>query len=433
MKVELTGIGGLPEVATGDDLARLLGDALAAAGTGRVRDGDIVVVTSKVVAKAEGRVLTGVDRDRAIDAEAVRVVAERGRTRIVETRHGLVLAAAGVDASNTPPGTLVLLPEDPDASARRLRAALQQRFGVRLGMLVTDTFGRPWREGLVDVAVGAAGVRVLDDVRGARDPYGNVLDATVTAIGDEVAAAAELVKGKLAGVPAALVRGLAWHVTEEDGPGARALVRRPDDDLFRLGTREAMRAALAQRRTAREFADAPVDRAAVRRGIAAALTAPAPHHSTPWRFVLVEQRREALLDAMLAAWVADLRGDGFDEAAIARRTRRGEVLRRAPLLIVPCLETSAAHRYPDARRAGAEREMFVVAMGAGVQNLLVALAVEGLGSAWVSSTMFCREVVRAVLDLPDDWDPMGTVAVGVPAGAPPPRPPRDPTDYLLTR
>ena len=427
--LQVWAIDGLPEVRAGDDLAGLIASALQRTGAGLL-DGDIVVITSKVVAKAEGRVLH-VGWDEAVASETERVVATRGRTRIAATRHGFVLASAGVDTSNTAPGTVVLLPVDPDASARALRSRLLDELGVDVAVVVSDTFGRPWRNGLTDQAVGVAGLEPLEDVRGRTDPHGNILEMTVTAVADEVAAAADLVKGKLAGRPVAVVRGLAARVTSEAGPGAAAMVRPRDEDMFALGSRDVVPA----RRTVRAFTDAAVDRAAVRRAVAAALTAPAPHHTTPWRFVLVESAevRQQLLDAMLAAWVHDLRADGFTEEQVARRTRRGAVLRGAPYLVVPCLVSDRAHDYPDERRSAAEREMFLVAMGAGVENLLVALAVEGLGSAWVSSTMFCRDVVRRELGLAPDWEPMGAVAVGHPAGRPSERPLRDPDDFTVTR
>ena len=269
------------------------------------------------------------------------------------------------------------------------------------------------------------------DHRGEADAWGNTLDVTVAAVADEIAAAGDLVKGKARQLPVAVVRGLSALVTEEDGPGAAILVRPSSEDMFRLGAADVLLA----RRTVRAFTAQPVDPEAVERAIAAALTAPAPHHSEPWRFVVVSSltARLALLDAMQDAWVADLRGDGFTEEQIARRLKRGEPLRDAPLIVVPCLELSAMNAYPDDRRTRAEREMFVVAMGAAVENLLVALAVENLGSAWISSTLFCQDVAAGALDLPDGWLPMGSVAVGHPAAPAPSRPPRDPAAFTVTR
>nr|MBA3488173.1 coenzyme F420-0:L-glutamate ligase [Longispora sp. (in: high G+C Gram-positive bacteria)] len=252
----------------------------------------------------------------------------------------------------------------------------------------------------------------------------------------ELAAAGELVKGKTDGVPVAVVRGLSFTAVDEPGV-VESLVRDPAQDLFRLGTSEARalghREAVRLRRSVRFYADRPVPAEAIRDAAADALTAPAPHHSTPWRFVHVSAAKTALLTAMREAWAGDLRGDGFSDAAIERRLRRGELLWEAPELLVPCLVADTAHSYPDARRSDAERTMFHVAMGAGVQNLLVSLAAGGLGSCWVSSTMFCADIVRTVLDLPADWQPMGAVAVGYPAAEPAARPLRDPGDFLISR
>lgn len=239
--MQVWAVPGIPEVRAGDDLAAIIGDALEADRP--LEHGDILVVTSKIVSKAEGRSVVAADREDAITAETVRVVATRehpgGVTRIVENRLGMVAAAAGVDSSNTPDGTVLLLPLDPDASARALCASLRERFGVRLGVLVTDTLGRPWRLGQTDVAIGAAGIHVLDDLRGSLDAAGRRLDVTVPAVADELASAADLVKGKAAGLPVAVVRGMGRLVGDLDLAGARAIVRPSEDDMFRLGTREA--------------------------------------------------------------------------------------------------------------------------------------------------------------------------------------------------
>ena len=232
-------VGGLPEFSAGDDLATILCDALEEV----LEDGDIIAVTSKIVSKAEGRQVLAESREDAITAETVRVVASRthpgGVTRIVENRLGLVMAAAGVDASNTPEGTVLLLPENPDASALALCTALRERSGHRLGVLITDTLGRPWRLGQTDVAIGAAGIHVVDDLRGTTDASGRRLDVTIAASADELAGAADLVKGKASGLPVAIIRGMGHLVGDLDEPGARALIRPSGEDMFRLGTAEA--------------------------------------------------------------------------------------------------------------------------------------------------------------------------------------------------
>lgn len=235
--LEVLAVPGLPEIGPGDDLAALIGDLI------EPQAGDILAITSKIVSKAEGRVRSAHSREAAIDEESVRVVASRahpgGVTRIVEHRLGLVMAAAGIDASNTPDGTILLLPLDPDATARQLAEALRSRFGVPIGVIITDTFGRPWRAGQTDIAIGAAGVQVLEPLAGTFDAHGRPLAVTAPAIADEIAGAADLVKGKATNIPVALIRGLGRYVTNLDEPGARRLVRSAEQDMFRLGTEEA--------------------------------------------------------------------------------------------------------------------------------------------------------------------------------------------------
>jgi coenzyme F420-0:L-glutamate ligase/coenzyme F420-1:gamma-L-glutamate ligase len=426
------GIPGLPEFRPGDDLTAALARTLAPT----LADGDVVVVTSKILSKAEGRLVT-VPRDpeerdaarrRLIDGETVRVLATKGRTKIVTNRLGIVQAAAGVDGSNVAGDEVALLPEDPDGSAETLRAGLAAALGVRVAVVVTDTMGRCWRLGQTDAAIGSAGLVALHGYGGTLDAQGNELLVTEVAVADEVAAAADLVKGKLGGVPVAVVRGLRHLIGA--GRSAGELVRPVEEDLFWLGTAEALargaREAVPARRSVRAFGADPVDPEAVRRAVAAGLTAPAPHHSRPVRFVWVRdrERRTALLDALADAWRRDLSGDGFTEEQIARRMSRGDLLRTAPELVLPFLvrgPDGGAHDYPDEQRAACERSMFTVAGGAAVQGLLVALAAEGLGSCWVGSTIFAADVARSALELPPEWEPLGAVAVGHPASDVPTR------------
>lgn len=432
-------IDGLPEVTAGSDLV----GALLATGVD-LRDGDVLVVTSKVISKAEGRLVDvpeGVDRDAfrrdLVEREARSIVARRGNTMITRSRLGVVAAASGIDASNVDAGQLALLPVDPDGSAQILRKEIADRLGVRVAVVITDTMGRAWRVGQTDAALGAAGLTVLKPYAGQTDPHGNVLEVTNTAIADEIAAAADLVKGKTTGRPMAIVRGLP---IVDDGSRAADLLRTEDEDMFRLGTDEAfaagLRAAVPHRRSVRDFADEPVDPAVLRAAIADAWTAPAPHHSHPIRFVWVRTRevRERLLTAMRSAWRNDLSDDRFTEEMIDRRLSRGDILWRAPELILPFLLTDAgAHDYPDDRRRANERTMFTVAGGAAVQSLLIALAARDLGSLWVGSTIFAADVVRAELDLGPTWQPLGAVAVGHPAQAVAARPAGDPDAAVIER
>ena len=414
MTIEILPVEGIPEIRPGDDLPSIVSEH-----TPDLRAGDILAVTQKVVSKAEGR-LVPEENGRAtwVERETRRVVARRGDVLIAETAHGFVCANAGVDASNVPAGFVALLPEDPDRSARRLRDRLRAGRGVDVGVVVTDTFGRPWRRGLVNVAIGCAGLPALVDLRGGKDHVGRVLEATVVALADEVAAASGLVMGKDAMVPAAIVRGLA-----PVGPPGRAedIVRPPDEDLFR----ESPLQSIHGRRSIRTFGPGSIPRTTLEEAVRAACTAPAPHHRRPWVFVVLESgaAKRRLLGAMADAWVRDLRQDGTPEEIIHRRVARSDaVLGEAAVLIVPAVRLAGADTYPDDERAAAETEMFMLSAGAAVQNLALALHAQGVASCWVSSSLFCKDETRAALGLEREWIPVGTVAAGpLPDIPPPPR------------
>jgi coenzyme F420-0:L-glutamate ligase len=289
-RLEITPVLGIGELRPGDDLAAVIAEHTS------LQDGDVLVVTSKVVSKVEGRLImletTDPDvreaaRQAAIDSETVRVVARRGRLRIVQTRHGLVMAAAGVDASNVARDELALLPVDPDASAQLLRDSLRELLGVEVAVIITDTMGRAWRGGLTDAAIGVAGIAAVTDPRGQTDMYGNVLGVTRVAIADEIAAAADLVKGKLAGIPVAVVRGLAPDgKLPDDGNGSHELVRMPSHDMFRLGTDEAM--------------------ALGRADVGGADVVPPPLHADAVHVITAMRRRDAVTSAVRQAFLGFL-------------------------------------------------------------------------------------------------------------------------------
>lgn len=240
MTIQITALPEVPEVDEGADLTSLILDSVAALEL-ELRAGDVICVAQKVVSKAEGAIAPLPDADDVHAArrqvareQAVRIVADTPDVLVVETAHGFVCANAGVDASNLPEGVVSLLPEDPDASARRIATALHERTGIRVGVVVTDTFGRPWRMGQTDVAIGVAGIAPLRDERGGTDRHGRTLDVTVVAIADELAAAADLARRKAAGAPFVLIRGA--DVEPDEDATARPLIRPADEDLFRTAT-----------------------------------------------------------------------------------------------------------------------------------------------------------------------------------------------------
>jgi coenzyme F420-0:L-glutamate ligase / coenzyme F420-1:gamma-L-glutamate ligase len=387
---------GMPEVRPGDDLARLLLEAVGRAGL-TLADGDVLAVTSKVVAKAEGRLVPlppdqpGRERahQEAVAAETARVVARRGRLVIAETRHGLVGANALVDASNAGGDRLVLLPADPDASAARLRADLAALDGHDVAVVVTDTLGRPWRLGQTDVAVGLAGMGALDDWRGRADGDGRPLEVTEVAVADEVAAAADLVKGKASRVPAALVRGVA----RPDGEGrARDLVRPAADDLFRTaGTAEDLFSFLEGGPPPAGFLPDPVDPGTIERAVAAARAVPLPGER---RFQVVPVP------------------DGARPACLAALSPAPLVLAAAPVLLACGLAAPGA---AADRPAGADAPGVELAAGGAVRTLVLGLHALGVAAAFEPAGDPAQaDALAAALGLVP-WRALGLLAAGHPA------------------
>lgn len=423
MTISITGLLGIPEISTGDDLALVISNL-----DFEFQSGDILVITSKIVSKSEGRLIAADDRKAATRNESKRILAQRGETVISETHHGFVMAAAGVDMSDVPAGFVALLPENPDESARRIKTYFQSNLGINLGVVITDTFGRAWRDGLIDLAIGVAGLPPLIDHRGRIDQAGHTLEASITALVDEIASASELVRTKLSRVPAAVIRGLSDFVSTEHGVGIKPLLRSPQTDWFRYGHREL----ITSRRTVRKFTNEPVPQHILSLATAAGITAPAPHSSHPYRFIHLVETRFEVLSKLREAWASDLHASGFNDEEIAKRLLRGEILFSAPEVILPFVVLDQAHQYPD-HRAEYERNMFITAGGGAVQNFMLALHGEGVGSAWISSTIFSPEVIREALDLPATWEPLGAIACGYAAGSPPERKAPIIDDYLIKR
>jgi coenzyme F420-0:L-glutamate ligase/coenzyme F420-1:gamma-L-glutamate ligase len=387
MTLELVPLEGLPEVAPGDDLAALLEPALAPL----VSEGDVLAITQKVVSKAEGRIVPALDRDAWIERESVAVVARRGELVIARTRHGFVCANAGVDASNVPAGVLTLLPEDPDGSAERLQKELGSRLGLSsLGVVITDTFGRPWREGVIDVAIGCAGLPAILDLRGTPDDRGRPLESTVMALADAIAAASGLVMTKTARVPAALVRGLDAELERFPHRPARALVRDADEDLFRESPIETLAAGPSS-----TFSTEPVPDGLVEEAVGSA--AAGATDGRWWFSVLrsLSARRRALVSA----------GGGAE---------------LPPLVIVVGVRDGADRGRPDETRG--------LAAGAVVRTLVLGLHARGLAWSWDPAAPVDRAGVAAALELGNEWRPLAVVGTGRPAkpGAGRPRAPRDP-------
>jgi dehydro coenzyme F420 reductase / coenzyme F420-0:L-glutamate ligase / coenzyme F420-1:gamma-L-glutamate ligase len=396
-KIEVLPVTGLPEFRPGDDLTGAIADAAR-----WLRSGDVVVVTSKVVSKVEGRLVRVPDdpeerdriRRRLVFSESVQILARKNRTLITENKLGIVQAASGIDASNVAGDELALLPADPDASALALRRGLRDRLGVEVAVVVTDTMGRTWRIGQTDVAIGASGMRVLHSYAGAVDRQGNELAVTEIAVADEVAAAADLVKGKLGALPVAVVRGLSIG---DETARAADLVRPAEEDLFRLGTAEAIaqgrRDAIALLSWRPRFRDEPVDEPALARAVAVALAAGDDRDAIRVVHLADPARRKRVLHELEPA-------PGYQELV-----ERLQALHRAPGILLVL-------RIPHARDGRGNRTV----SDAIVEQLRAALAAEGIGTSWIS-----REGAQLTepLGLPPSVV-LGVLAFGYPAELPHP-------------
>lgn len=436
--VALTALAGVPMVRPGDDLAEIVLAALAASQM-CLQDGDVLVLAQKIVSKAQGRLIRLADvvpSPRAVELarevakspalvelilrESTEVVRHRRDVLIVAHKLGLVMANAGIDQSNVEQGgvdddTALLLPEDPDGTCAQLRAALLAATGASVGVVINDSHGRAFRNGTVGVAIGAAGIAALADLRGAPDLYARRLQSTEVGLADEIASAASLLMGQAAeGRPIVLARGL----TQAPGSGRAAdLVRRREIDLFRS---PAPLDVIGGRRSIRRYTDAPVADKAVERILAAAASAPSAHNRQPWRFAVLKSvsARRRLAEAMGARLAEDRSRDGDAaadiEADVARSVAR---ITGAPVAVLVCVAMEDMDSYPDPARTGAEYLMAVQSTAMAMQNIQLAAHALGLGACIMCAPLFCRDMARAALDLPTAWEPQALITLGVPANA----------------
>lgn len=439
-RAALTALAGVPMVRPGDDLAGIVLAALAASDMA-LQDGDVVVLAQKIVSKAQGRLVRLADvvpspraarlaREVGKRAELVElilresseVVRHRRDVLIVAHRLGLVMANAGIDQSNVEQGgeddTALLLPEDPDGTCAQLREALRAATGASVGVVINDSHGRAFRNGTVGVAIGAAGVAALADLRGAPDLYARRLQSTEIGLADEIASAASLLMGQAAeGRPVVVVRGL----VNAPGSGRAAdLVRRKEIDLFRSPAPAGMLDFIGGRRSIRRYTDAPVADETLERIVEAAASAPSAHNRQPWRFAVLKSAaaRARLAEAMGARLRQDRRRDGDAaadvEADVARSVAR---ITGAPAAILVCMAMEDMDGYPDPARAGAEYLMAVQSTAMAMQNVQLAAHALGLGAGIMCAPLFCRDTARAALGLPAGWEPQALITLGVPANA----------------
>jgi coenzyme F420-0:L-glutamate ligase/coenzyme F420-1:gamma-L-glutamate ligase len=443
VSVRLTALAGIPMVKSGDDLFSIILSALKGSGE-QLRDGDILVIAQKIVSKAEGRLVRLADVTPSSQAEALarevnkdprlvelilqestEVVRARRDVLVVAHRSGFVLANAGIDQSNVEHGRVdemaLLLPRDPDASCAALCAALKTHTGANVAVIINDSHGRAFRNGVVGVALGVSGMAALTNLRGTPDLFSRSLRHTEVGTADEIASAASLLMGQGAeGRPIILARGIV--VSRSDGR-ATDLVRPKELDLFRTSAAPLPAAehinVLFGRRSIRRYSDEQVPDQLLAELLRAATYAPSAHNRQPWRFAVIKSAgaKSRLAQAMGDRLRIDRTGDGdppeIIEADVARSICR---IANAPVGIVACMTMEDMDRYVDAVRASAERQMAVQGTAMAMQNLLLAAHALGLGSSIMCAPVFCPDTVRASLELPSQWEPQGLITLGWPGG-----------------